>query len=32
VIVTYTNEDRALLAGGSATVLGSENAKKMSVE
>ena len=29
---TYTNEDRALLAGASATILGSEHAKKMSVE
>ena len=29
---TYTNEDRALLAGVSATVLGDENVKKMSVE
>jgi len=29
---TYTNEDRALLAGASAAVLGSEHAKMMSVE
>ena len=29
---TYTNEDRALLASASAAVLGSEHAKKMSVE
>ncbi len=29
---TYTNEDRALLAGVSAAVLGDENVKKMSVE
>jgi len=29
---TYTNEDRALLAGVSAAVLGNENVKKMKVE
>ncbi len=29
---TYTNEDRALLAGVSAAVLGDKNVKKMSVE
>jgi len=29
---TYTNEDRALLAGVSAAVLSDENVKKMSVE
>ena len=29
---TYTNEDRALLAGASAAVLSDENVKKMSVE
>ena len=29
---TYTNEDRALLAGVSAAVLSDENVRKMSVE
>ena len=29
---TYTNDDRALLAGVSAAVLSDENIKKMSVE
>jgi hypothetical protein len=29
---TYTNEDRALLAGVSAAVLSDENVKKMTVE
>ena len=29
---TYTNEDRALLAGASAAILSDENVKKMSVE